>query len=319
MASVSATALDLITGALRNINALEAGEVPNAQDSADALQVLNDMLETWSIDHLYVVSSTENLLTFTSGKYQYSVGNYAGGSFGGTLVSGSSIISGVSVPSALIVGGTLTDDQAAIPAGTTVLSIGTNTVTMSANALFTVSSNENIYYTIPGDFAIARPLKITNAFTRITGSGNVGLDYGIEIITRDQYAMLGYKGIAGPWPLKLYYDPTYPLGTLYFYPNPANAGQLHLWTDLIFTSFTTLKQSISLPQGYARAIKKNLALELCPEYGKTAGELLMRQAQESKMSIKALNAEPALRAFYDRTLMQTGRQDAGWVMTGGFL
>jgi len=318
MAAVSASALDLITGAMRNIGVLEAGETPTSQDSADALQVLNDLLESWSLDHLYVFSSVENLLTYTAGQYQYSIGNYVGGTFTGTLVAGSAIVSNVTVPSALVVGGTITDVQGSIPTGATVTAIGANTLTLSANAAVTVSSAETMTYTIPGDFNIPRPLRITNAFSRFFGTNNAGLDYGIEIITRDKYTALGYKGIAGPWPTKLYYDPTFPLGTLYFYPNPSSALQLHLWTDTIFTDFATLTQAINLPQGYARAIKKNLAVELAPEYGKSAGELLMRQAQESKKAIKALNAIPVVEAFYDRALVQAGRTDAGWIMSGGF-
>lgn len=321
MAATTTSGLDIITGALRNIGALEAGETPNAQDAQDALQVLNDLLESWSIDKLLVYSSVENILTLTPGQYQYTVGNPVGGTFTGTLVSGSPTISGVTVPSNLIAGGTLTDVQAAIPSGTTVLSFnaGAGTVTMSANATATVSSAEVITFTTPGNFNIGRPLRITNAFTRITASGNTGLDYYISIIGRDQYAAIGYKGVAGPWPTLLYYDPTYPLGTIYFYPNPSSAGVLHLWTDTILSDFATVNQSVNLPQGYARALKKNLALELAPEYGKTAGALLVKQAMESKQMVKQLNASPAVEAFFDRDLVRSGRPDAGWIMHGGFI
>jgi hypothetical protein len=318
MAAVSATALDLITGAMRNIGVLEAGETPSSQDSSDALQVLNDLLESWSLDHLYVYASVENILTYTAGQYQYSVGNYVAGTFTGTLVAGSATVSGVTVPSNLVVGGTITDVQGSIPDGTTITVIGATTLTMSANALITVAAAETMTYTIPGDFDIPRPLRITNAFSRFFGTNNAGLDYGIEIITRDKYTALGYKGIAGPWPTKLYYDPTFPLGTIFFYPNPTSALQLHLWTDTIFSDFSTLTQAINLPQGYARAIKKNLAVELAPEYGKSPSELLMRQAHESKMMIKSLNAIPTVEAFFDRALVNAARTDAGWVMSGGF-
>jgi hypothetical protein len=318
MAAISTTALDIITGALRNINALEAGETPGASDTADALQVLNDMVEAWSIDKLMVYSSVENILTFTPGQYQYTVGNPVGGTFTGTLVSGSPTISGVTIPSNLVVGGTLTDVQAAIPSGTTITAIGTSTITMSANATQTVSAAEAITYTVPGNFPIARPLRITNAFTRITSSGNTGLDYPIEIVNRDKYTAIGLKGLNGPWPILCYYDPTYPIGNLYFYPNPSQAGVLHLWTDTILSDFSNVNQAINLPQGYARALKKNLAVELAPEYGKTAGALLVKQAHESKMAIRNLNSEPTVTAFYDSDIVRSNRRDAGWIMHGGF-
>ena len=328
MAATTTTALDIIGGALRNINALEAGEPIGPQDSADALQVLNDMLESWSIDHLLIYASTENILSFTPGQYQYTIGNQVGGTFTGVITSGSPTITGVTVPSALVANGFLTDNQGLLPANVQVLSFnaGANTVTMTANALATSVGSDTFTYTIPGNFfkdgttgaPIPRPVRITNAFTRITASGSTGLDYFIDIIGRDKYTALGFKGIAGPWPKALYYDPTYPLGNLYFYPNPSSAGVLHLWTDSVLTDFATTNQTIQLPQGYARALKKNLALELAPEYGKTAGALLVKQAAESKAMVKALNSVPAVTAFFDADIVKGNRTDAGWIYSGGF-
>ncbi len=322
MSATTTTALDLITGALRNINALESGETPNAQDASDALQVLNDLLESWSIEKLLIFSNTENILNWTPGKYQYTVGNPVGGTFTGTLVSGSPTISGVTIPTGLIVGGSLSDVQAAIPAGTTITAIGTNTVTMSANALFTVSSPETITYTTPGDFNIPLPVRITNAFTRITVSaGNPmiqGLDYQIRIIPRDKYTALGLKGIAGPWPTDLYYNRSYPLGNLYCYPNPSMAGELHLWTDTVLSDFTSTSSTVNLTQGYARALKTNLAIELAAEYGKAVSPTLAARAREAKQLIKSLNSLEAVEAFFDQHILKSRRADAGWILHGGF-
>lgn len=322
MSTVSTTAMDLVVSALRNINALEAGETPNQNDAADALQTLNDMMESWSTDKLFVYAGVENLLSWTPGQYQYTVGNPVGGTFSGTLAGGSPTISNVTIPSTLILGGTVTDFNAQVPAGTTITAIGTNTVTMSANALSTVSTPETFTYTTPGNFAIARPLRVTRAFTRITSSGTTGLDYPIDVDeTGDKYAAIGLKGIPGPWPILLYYNPTFPIGNLYCYPNPQQAGVLHLWTDTIFTDFVNPTQLINLPQGYARAIKKSLALELVPEYGKigsTRLALLQGQARDAVEKIKKLNSTPAVQAFFDRDIVRTRRTDAGWIFHGGF-
>lgn len=322
MTTVTTTALDLVVGALRSINALEAGETPNPNDSSDALQVLNDLMESWSTDKLFVYAGVENILTWTPGQYQYTVGNPVGGTFSGTLVSGSPTISNVTIPAGLILGGTITDLNAQVRPGTTILAIGANTVTMSTNALSTVSTPETFTFTTPGNFAIARPLRVTRAFTRITSPGTTGLDYPIDVDeTGDKYAAIGLKGIPGPWPILLYYNPTFPIGNLYCYPNPQLGGELHLWTDQIFTDFTNPTQSINLPQGYARAIKKNLALELVPEYGKigaTRLALLTAQARDSIDKIKKLNSTPAVQAFFDRDIVRTKRTDAGWIMHGGF-
>lgn len=324
MAATTQTALDLIVGALRNLNALEAGEVPNANDANDALQVLNDMLESWSVEKLFVFSSTENILSFTPGVYQYTIGNPVMGSFTGTVTGGTNTITGVTIPSALVVGGTLTDLGGAFPPGTTITaSDGVSVITASNNALVTPAVNPDTFtFTVPGSLPIARPVRITNAFTRITVSGGnpmiQGLDYQIRIVPRDKYVALGLKGISGPWPTDLYYDPTFPYGNIYVYPNPSMAGQLHLWTDTLLADFQTVAQAVSLPQGYARAIKTNLALELAAEYGKAVSPSLDRRAREAKKMIQSLNSLEAVEAFFDQHILKSRRADAGWILHGGF-
>ena len=308
------TALDLITGALRKINVLAAGEVPNAQESADALMVLNDLLDTWSTEHLTVFDNNENILILTPGKTTYTVGNPIGGTFLGAIAAASSTISGVTVPAGLIVGSVLT--AAGIPAGTKATAIGANTVTMSAPA--TLTFTEQIQFTTPGDFPIDRPMRLTNVYTRITSSGNSGIDYPCDIWSIDEYTSIGLKGQPGPWPRGVFYNPGFPLGAISFWPVPTMGGELHMWVDAVFTAFTTMTDVVQLPQGYSRAIKLNLALELAPEYGKRVDPLLVDQARKAKLAIKALNASPMAPATYDSALMAGSGRDAGWVLHGGF-
>ncbi len=398
--TVSTSANDLVTGALRKIGALAAGETPNANDSTDALQVMNDMLESWSADKLFVYAGVENILTWTPGQYQYTIGNPTQGTFSGFTTAGSPIITGITTTSLnitfgvngsqVVVGGTLTDTQSAIPSGTTIASftagtvtaitftapptgtsgnlsgwaggsvtglitfsdgeqrsatisaggavawtvaltgtptasgnsVNTTILTMSANATQTLTSAENITYTAPGNFAISRPLRIPRAFTRITSSGTTGLDYEIDVdYTGDKYNAIGLKGIPGPWPILLWYNPSFPYGNIYCYPSPQLGGALHLWTDLLLQDFTNPAQAIQLPQGYALAIKLSLALLLAPEYGKAGGAkltLLQQQQREAVERIKKLNAVPAVQAFFDRDIVRTRRTDAGWIFHGGF-
>lgn len=345
----SQTAADLVTDALRKINSLEAGEVPDATQLQDGLRILNDMLESWSTEHLHVFASTEYRFNWVPGQYQYTIGNPLVGLFTGTVTSGNPIITNVTVPGDLNVGAYLTDATVyggsnVIPAfspptsgynvggtpATVVSSIGTNTVTMSAFATGTPVNSDVIAYSNPGDIAydsatgqpIALPARITNAFTRITtGGGNAqvnGLDYQIAIINRDQYTALGYKGINGPWPTRLYYDRTFPLGNIYIYPNPSQAGEAHLWCDQMLGDLLYGTQPINLPIGYALAVKTNLALHLSNEYGKAPSAMLMQQAKESKASIKRLNAVTPLVASFDVQLVRSRRIDASWILDGGF-
>jgi hypothetical protein len=390
MTATTTSASDLISGALLNINAYAPGQVIVQNTLNVCLQVLNDLLDSLSNDQAYIFTQQENILAWTPGQYQYSIGNPVGGTFAGYLTTGSAVITGVTVPSNITVGGTLSDVQAAIPAGTTVLSFSTNqnavaitftgsptgssgtlnavwsgttglylinfsdgefrsanfthnstavtwtpaltgapttsatvninTVTMSANATQTLTAADTITYTVPGNFGIARPLRIRDSYTRVTTSAAAGLDYWFDCqISFDRYKEIGYKTVPGPWPYEAAYLPTMPYGSLRIYPNPTIAGQVFLYTDMLFTNFTTPTQAINLPQGYARSLKKLLALELCPIFGKTPSPLLISQCKEAKDLLKAQNIEPIVTLRYDSDLVYSRHNDAGWITHGGFV
>jgi hypothetical protein len=310
------TANDIILGALRFINQYAPGESLDSADAQDALDTLNDLLDSWSTDQASVYASAENTFTYTAGQYQYTIGNYDAGQFAGTVTSGSPTITSATVPSDMVEGGDLSG--AGIPDGTTIVSFdaGANTVTMSQNATASPGAQQ-ISYTIPGDFKMPRPLRITNAFTRIYTQGS-GLDYPIEIVDQRRYVDIGFKAIQAPWPIVLWYNPTYPLGTLHFYQNPSDAAELHLYSDTQLSDLTSLTQEFELPQGYARALKRALARELAPEYGSIWTPQQEKLYKEAYDYVKSLNAIPTPVANYDPELIQNPRTDAGWILYGGF-
>jgi len=316
------TANEILIDALVDINALAPGQPLPATNAAVALRKLNDLIDSLSLDQDFIYTTVENIFPWTPNQFKYTVGNPVGGTFSGTLVSGSPVISNVTVPSTLIVGGTITDIQAAIPANTTVLSInsGAGTVTLSANSLQTVSTPEIFTYTTPGNINIQRPLRIDSGYTRISdGAGDNNLDYWFECtMSLERYNEFGLKFNPGPWPLVLAYQPTFPLGTFWVYPNPSIAGEVHLFTDLILSDFTNLTVDVKLPQGYARALKKLAALELSPSWGKSVTPQLQRQAAEARAFIKRLNASPVVTLRYDSDIVKSQQNDAGWIIHGGF-
>lgn len=319
-----ATALSLIKGALRRINSYQSGETIAAPDANDCLETLNDWLDSQSIDKSMIFGSVENILTLKAGQAQYKVGNptctdLGQSPFVGTLTGGSPTITGITnMPANLVAGATLTDLAGAIPIGTLVApgGVGTTTVTMTANATVTPAGNpEPVTYTIPGDFAIPRPNRITHGFTRYSQ-----LDFTIEVtMSQTRFLEILYKAQPGPWPVVAWYNAQMPYGLLNFYQTPGNAGELHLFTDTILSDLT-LNQTVVLPPGYARALKWCLAEELWPEYWGTTPipGPLAKKAAESLDLIKALNALPAGKARYDRMLMRGNRGNAGWILFGGY-
>lgn len=308
------TALDLIIGALRRINCYTAGEVLSAADANDGLDTLNDLLDSLSNDEASIFSSSENIFNFIPGQNQYSIGNYPGGTFGGTLTSGSNVIAGVTLPALLKVRADVTDTQAGIPAGTTVTALGANTVTLSAPATQSIATT--VSYTVPGDFKTQRPLRVSDSFTRINTTS--GIDYPIKVVSQETYIKIGYKAIPAPWPIALWYNPTMPLGTLFFYQTPSGTGELHLFTDTILSNLNSLTAAISMPQGYSRYLKWKLAAEMAPEYGADWTPKHERALYEAESFVKALNQVPAAVAQFDEVLLRRGGRDAGGFLYGWF-
>jgi hypothetical protein len=139
------------------------------------------------------------------------------------------------------------------------------------------------------------------------------------VISYDEYQSIGIKTLPGPWPRSVYYQPTEPVGILNFWPNPSQ-GEMHLYCDQVLNNFTTLYDTVVLPQGYQGALHWCLAELLMPEYGKAdAGQIAMvtRQAAKARMYLKRTNQRPQTPAFFDPALQQKARRDAGWILSGG--
>lgn len=311
------TALDFIKAALRRINSYQSGEEIATPDANDCLETFNDLLDSWSTDKYQVFGSVENILQWNSGQSQYKIGNPTNVSLGqpnfigGIGVLGLSTIIASSVPANLVVGATVTDQQNTLPAGTSIVSITGSVITLSAPASV-MSTSDSFGFTIPGDFAIDRPLRITNAFTRFNN-----LDFTLEVYAdQDAYTSILYKAQPGPWPTIAWYNNQFPYGVLNVYQTPGNSAELHLFTDTILQNLT-LYSTIVLPQGYARALKWCLAKELCAEFGFPMTEAVKINAKDSLDMIKALNAKPASIARYDSALINNS-YDAGYVIHGGY-
>lgn len=168
-----------------------------------------------------------------------------------------------------------------------------------------------------GDFNMPRPLRISGAYTRLQPTGTT-VDYPCAEVDYSRYARIGLKSQPGPWPKVMYFNTSYPLAELIFWPVPSQNAEFHLWTDSLFSQFVNLTDVVSLPQGYLLALQTNLALILAPEYGVSPSPDLEQMARSSKKALKALNATPQGVSTYDGALVGTNANDAGWILTGGF-
>ncbi|CAB4123356.1 hypothetical protein UFOVP42_39 [uncultured Caudovirales phage] len=323
--------IEIISRALKDIGALEAGETPTADAAQDALDMLNDLIDQWSNENMMVYNTTEIIFPLIAGQIQYTIGpdpstaNFIGASFTGSITGNVLTVTGIT-SGAVAQGQTLSGTG--ITAGTTI----TQFLTGDGGNINEVGTYQlNITYTNPvASTTITayyqKPITIDSAFVRIntTSNGqpilNGGLDYQVGILALENYNQIGLKTLNGPWPTALYYNPGATSGTVAVWPNPSQ-GEMHMFASTIFSRWENLYEDIALPQGYSMALRWNLAERLMPMYGKaspTQITMIGGYAAQAKSTLKRNNMKPIASASYP-TVMVTGKaKDAGWILNGGF-
>ena len=319
------TPIDIISRALKDIGALEAGETPTPEAAQDAFDMLNDMIDQWSNEDMMVFYKTEIIFPIVSGQTQYTigpggqVGSIFTGSISGNILTISSIQSG-----AISLGMTLSG--AGVATGTTITAFATGAGgNVNEAGTYLVNINQNVASETINAY-YQRPLQIDSAFVRInTNSNGVpiingGLDYPVAILNVNDYEMIGLKTLNGPWPKALYYQPAETLGNIFVWPNPSQ-GEMHMFADTIFTRYTNLNDNINLPQGYTMALRWCLAERLMPMYGKASQvqiAMIQQYAAQGKATVKRTNMKPVQSARFADSILSSRQKDAGWILSGGF-
>jgi len=317
--------IDIISRALKDIGALEAGETPTPEAAQDAFDMLNDMIDQWSNEDMMVFYKTEIIFPIVSGQTQYTigpggqVGSIFTGSISGNILTISSIQSG-----AISLGMTLSG--AGIASGTTITAFATGAGgNVNEAGTYLVNINQNVTSETINAY-YQRPLQIDSAFVRInTNSNGVpiingGLDYPVAILNVNDYEMIGLKTLNGSWPKALYYQPAETLGNIFVWPNPSQ-GEMHMFADTIFTRYTNLNDNINLPQGYTMALRWCLAERLMPMYGKASQvqiAMIQQYAAQGKATVKRTNMKPVQSARFADSILSSRQKDAGWILSGGF-
>jgi len=321
------TPYDIVSRALKDIGALEAGETPTPEAAQDAFDMLNDLVDQWSNEEMMVFYKNEIVFPIVPGQTQYTIGPTGNinasitGSITGNILTVTGINSGAVNVGQALSGAGITDgttiQKMLTGAGNNVNEAGTYQLNTTYSTPIT-SETITLYY--------QRPLSIDSAFVRInTNSNGVpivngGLDYPIAVLALQEYEMIGLKTLNGPWPKALYYQPSESLGNIYVWPNPAQ-GEMHIFTDNLFQRYVSLTDAIVLPQGYTMCLRWCLAERLMPMYGKanpTQITMINAYAAQSKATLKRINMKPVQSARFADAMLSSRQKDAGWILSGGF-
>lgn len=151
-----------------------------------------------------------------------------------------------------------------------LFSVSLQTVTLTGAATYTLAT---------------RPRRIKTAQVVATN----GATQAPALVDSVGWASIPDKTRTGLFAESLYCDYAFPSATISLSPKPAG-GTLEIYAYTPLTAFTGLTQTISLPDGYERALRYALAIDLAPEYGRPVDQAVAGIANESRNAIVQLNA-----------------------------
>jgi len=144
----------------------------------------------------------------------------------------------------------------------TYISNTLSTTTTLVTALDGAASTDNHVYVYTTK--TQRPLDIIEARRRDADN----LDIPLEIIGRDDYMMLSDKTTEGT-PTSVFYDPQTTNGKLYVWPEPDNMqDRIYMSVKYPIQDFDASTDDADFPQEWFAATCWNLAVRLCPKFGR---------------------------------------------------
>lgn len=139
------------------------------------------------------------------------------------------------------------------------------------------------------DINTSRPVRILDAYI-----DNNDSDYGVKIVDREWWNKRAYKELTAI-PSELYYEPTYPNGTIRLYPEPSGAYILNIDSQKPLAQYTSITNPLNLPPEYETALKFNVAIDWANELGVEPSSVVVARAASSYDNLRALHAQPVKR------------------------
>lgn len=303
------TAYELVLATFRALGVYGASETPTAAEVEDTLEVLNALLDSWSVDRLAVNDYDEFNFPLVVGRRVYTIGegDSADATEIGTATATNTsftISTAISFDIPRQVELNCTGDESSnvfIITGTNEkgeskveLVPGANTGKAWSEFLFkTVSaiSMTALANTVTAGTAdlldTPRPNKVmwVNLKTSTT-------EKPLEVVGRERYRENAPNKATSETPTELYYNRGSLSGSLHFNrtPDAADVCLLDLWQPFKLYTVAIMNNELVLPNEYRRALKFNLAVEIAPDYGRQVPGWLANRADESRDFIRTLHS-----------------------------
>jgi hypothetical protein len=287
----------LINGALTLAGVLAQGETATAPDAQESLRRLNQMVSSWRTQFGTIPAVVRTVFPLVANQQTYTIG--LGGEFNVprplTIPAAALWLNALGTPE------TVTITRSGFTATVTLVGHGyavgdetniSGAIQLDYNGLQTVQSvpTANTFtFTVQGT-------PVTPATGTITASPVNGQPVEIPrpVITDQAYWGNQLKNMPNSEFTGVYYNPTYPFGTIVLWPRPNTAeNQLVLYLQTAFTGFADLVTEYDFPDlpGYADALEYNLAVRLCAPFGRSLSNIpeIVELAREHLGLIKRAN------------------------------
>ena len=162
-----------------------------------------------------------------------------------------------------------------------------------------------------GTFTVAqRPVSIEGINLILN---TVAPNINISITLRDSQWWLRQTipTLAIPYPTDCYYDPSWPNGTLNFWPIPQIAYGVEIEVRTVLAA-VTLDSVFSMPPGYRDAITLTLAEDVAGPNGREVPPIVSAKAQQARARIFANNVEVPRLQTQDAGMPGSGGRRSAW-------
>ena len=152
-----------------------------------------------------------------------------------------------------------------------------------------------------------RPDRLESAFLRqLVQSQPNQIDYPLELIqSYEEYTNIALKSLQS-FPSYIFYDSAWPQGVLYPWPVPqASIYAVHVQVKEQLKQFTSINQSLNLPEEYYPALHWNLCVRLFPQYQRPIDPEVKALAADALNVLREANVQVG-RLFMPEDLVRPG-------------
>ena len=151
-------------------------------------------------------------------------------------------------------------------------------VPMTASQTYTIGPG--------GDVDTERPVAVEQAI--YIDSPNT-TSYPLSLIpTLEDWQRISVKQLNGNIPDAIHYETTFPLGTLYVWPQPSG-GQIELTVKQPFPLYESVGDDLKLPPEYFAPLRFNLAKWICASFGSPLRPDISQLAASTLRQLKRVN------------------------------